>query len=163
MKANAHSSDEARAHPGLRGAAFVPLLALCLLFSLLFSAVASAGEGQDRVRRDVERFVRANLEPGAEEEGRITIEVPALAAFDIDRARYPGRLRTELSTRSARPLRNQVAVTVALLSPPRTRTNFPLLFTSLPDARTQDAGWAFHIWVVPRISLHHNLETPVRR
>lgn len=114
MPTHAHSTDVYRSLRVARGAALGSLHALCLLLALLVAGVASAGEGQDRVRRDVERFVRANLAPGAEQGGRISIEVPALAAFDIDRARFPGPLRTELSTRSERPLGGQMAVTVAL-------------------------------------------------
>lgn len=63
----------------------------------------------ERVRADVERFIRAHVEgePSA-------IEIPELRAFDFDVSGAAGEVRTELSTGSPSPLHGRVAITVAL-------------------------------------------------
>lgn len=70
------------------------------------SADASAGA---LIRADLDRFIRARMP-----EASVTIEVPPLTSFVVDRSRFPGPLRTELSTRAKEPLRGRVPVAVAL-------------------------------------------------
>lgn len=81
---------------------------------LLLVLTAGADDGEDRVREDVERFVRARIARTEAEGARTSIDVPPLTSFIVDRDRYPGPLRTEISTRAAEPLRGRVPLAVSL-------------------------------------------------
>lgn len=77
----------------------------------LGAAVAARAESPavERVRADLERFLEEHVEdPSA------SVELPPLRAFDYDLSVAPGEIRTELSSRSAKPFRGRVAITVAL-------------------------------------------------
>ena len=78
------------------------------------ATAAAATESEDRVRRDIERFVRARIAATEADSARIAIDVPPLVAFAVDRERHPGALRTEISTRAPEPLRGRAPLAVAL-------------------------------------------------
>lgn len=82
---------------------------LGILLVSIASPVLAAGEGEERVRSDLERFLRAGAP-----QGEVRIDVPPLASFIVDRSRVAGDLRTQLSTRADRPFSGRVAVTVEL-------------------------------------------------
>ena len=65
-----------------------PIFRVVWAFALMSLATAAmADEGEQRVKRDIERFVRSRIEatePGA---SKTTIDVPPLRSFTVDRAR----------------------------------------------------------------------------
>lgn len=73
-----------------------------------------ADEGERKVRRDIERFVRARIESTEAGSSETTIDVPPLRSFTVDRKRFPGTLRTEISTRAQEPLRGRVPLAISL-------------------------------------------------
>ncbi len=82
---------------------------------VLFSLVVGSGAvraGQDTeayVRGELERYVRAHAGKGP-----VSVDIPRLSVFAVDRSRFPGPLRIEFSTRSRSPFRGRVPITVAL-------------------------------------------------
>lgn len=84
------------------------LAAIAVVFGAA-SGVRAQSPTVERVRADLERFIAERVEDES-----ASIELPPLRAFDFDVSRAPGELRTELSTRSATPLRGRIAITVAL-------------------------------------------------
>ena len=90
-----------------RGSACVALVALFALCGA--GGVQASQDMQTYVRAELERYVRARSG-----DGPVSVELPKLAAFAADRKRFPGPLRTELSTRSRPPFRGRVPITVAL-------------------------------------------------
>ncbi len=75
---------------------------------------ASADEGQRVVARDIERFLRARIERDRDDAERVAIDLPPLATFSLDRDRFPGPLRTEISTRASEPFEGRTPLAVAL-------------------------------------------------
>ncbi len=73
------------------------------------SMAGAEGPGEAVVRADLERYLRGQVEDRS-----VSIEIPRLAAFTVDRNRHPGRLHTQLSTRAKPPLAGRVPITVAL-------------------------------------------------
>jgi flagella basal body P-ring formation protein FlgA len=80
-----------------------------MAFVFLAASVAVADAGEERVRADLERFLRARVGSG-----EVSIQFPPLTSFAFDRNRHPGDLRTQLTTRAETPLRGRVPVTVEL-------------------------------------------------
>lgn len=89
-------------------------LALVLLLAAFAAAVAAANEGERRVATDIERFLRARMAASEGEVGRVAIDLPPLTGFAVDRERFPGTLRTEISTRAPEPFRGRAPLAVAL-------------------------------------------------
>lgn len=89
--------------------------ALCVLLWIALASVASVASaessesGEQRVRADLERFLRRGVGPGP-----VSIDYPPLAVFSLDRERHPGALRTELRSEAEPPFRGRVSVTVGL-------------------------------------------------
>ena len=84
------------------------------LLVALASGLAVADEGESLVARDIDRFVRARIAASEGEVGRLEVDLPPLTAFQVDRDRYPGDLRTVISTRAPEPLRGRTPLAVAL-------------------------------------------------
>lgn len=82
----------------------------------LLSLGAQADEGERRVRADIERFVRGRLEASGASDVRTSIDVPPLASFSVDRDRFAGALRTEITTRAPEPLRGRVPLAISLFA-----------------------------------------------
>ena len=91
-----------------------PRLLAASLVAFSWTALAFAGEGEDRVARDIERFVRARISASEGEVGRLSIDLPPLVAFTVDRDHFPGPLRTEITTRAPEPLRGRAPLAVSL-------------------------------------------------
>ncbi len=89
-------------------------LGAILAMQLLLVATARANAGEELVRKDIERFVRARIARTEAEDGRTAIELPPLGSFLVDRDRHPGPLRTEISTRASEPFRGRVPLAVSL-------------------------------------------------
>jgi flagella basal body P-ring formation protein FlgA len=88
-----------------------------LIVAVVLAAAANAWaaeDGERRVAADVERFLRAGMDTRDREDDRVTIDLPPLAAFAVDRARFPGPLRTEITTRSTKPFQGRIPLAVAL-------------------------------------------------
>ena len=85
------------------------LAAMALAVAATAAGVRAESPSVERVRADLERF----LEEGVEDDAA-SIEIPPLRAFDFDLSRVPGEIRTELSSRSTKPFRGRISVTVAL-------------------------------------------------
>lgn len=93
------------------------------LLVLLVGATGAFASGQpdeetsetslDVVRMDLERFLRKGA-TDRDEASKVEIELPPLASFQVDTSRYPGELRTELSSRAQTPYKGRVPVNVAL-------------------------------------------------
>ena len=90
------------------------LLLVAIAGQALVVASAQADAGEKRVRTDIERFVRARIARSEAEGARTSIDIPPLGSFTVDRDRYPGTLRTEISTRAAEPLRGRVPLAISL-------------------------------------------------
>ncbi|MFK7898689.1 MAG: flagellar basal body P-ring formation chaperone FlgA [Myxococcota bacterium] len=73
--------------------------------------ISDAEDGARRVREDLIVFLE-----GDAADSEASVRVPALSSFNFDRERYPGALRTELSSRTEAPYRGRVAVTVSLFA-----------------------------------------------
>lgn len=85
---------------------------------VLLAAGAWASEVEELVRRDVERFLRAGAAADAADDD-LTIELPPLRSFAIDRNRVAGALRTEITTRARTPFRGRTSLTVSLYADER--------------------------------------------
>ncbi|MEM9174257.1 MAG: flagellar basal body P-ring formation chaperone FlgA [Myxococcota bacterium] len=97
-----------------RAAAVAALLVSMLCLQALAASAAHADAGQKQVRKDIERFVRARIASTEAYGSRTSIDVPPLGSFTVDRDRYAGPLRTEISTRAPEPLRGRVPLAIAL-------------------------------------------------
>jgi len=92
----------------------VLLLAVTVAQLFMLAGSATAGEGERLVRRDIERFIRSRIESSEGQGRKTSIDVPPLTAFFVDQKRFPGKLRTEISTRAPEPLRGRAPLAVAL-------------------------------------------------
>ncbi|GEM_PF-1572883 len=87
------------------------LAGVCLA---LVALSAQADEGEQRVRKDIDRYVRARLAATEATGAKTSIDVPPLSSFSVDRDRHPGPLRTEISSRAPEPLRGRVPLAISL-------------------------------------------------
>lgn len=85
-------------------------IGLGILWVALVANLAHAEvDAQTQIERDLGRFIRARTQGLSP-----TIDVPSLTNFSVDRQRFSGPLRTELSTRAREPLHGRVPIVVAL-------------------------------------------------
>lgn len=104
---------------GIRRGVGRPWTVACLVLvaitgQALVVATAQADAGEQRVRADIERFVRARIARTGLDGARTSIDIPPVGSFTVDRERHPGPLHTEISTRAAEPLRGRVPLTISL-------------------------------------------------